>query len=225
MCLPQLLFGGYIKKPVVPTSDVTLTEKPRIGLFANSFGRVTITSPSFFSDIKTSPTGIDVEKIGSLGRDSSKYIQTSEAVNNLAAEKINLHEYLLAFRRASRSGNLEYGMVSKCDELILQWFGESNEQLGRIISHIFIQSMNDKNILLFLLKAISNVSYAAIYPFGQTVAVAALVNRDIEVIEGGIRAFENWGSRDGISVLENTKLAFDWLEVYRRQTIDYLREF
>ncbi|MNN53175.1 hypothetical protein D3C81_1679140 [compost metagenome] len=85
--------------------------------------------------------------------------------------------------------------------------------------------MNDKNILLSLLKAISNLSYDSIYPFGQTVAVAALVNKDVEVIEGGIRAFENWGSPAGVSVLENTKLAFDWLELYRQQTIVYLREF
>ncbi len=186
--------------------------------------RITLSSSGYLSSLFPG-VGSVVETVGSSELDGSKYVHSHEDVDLLVKKKLSFNEYLQAFRRASRSDTLEYGMVSKCDELLLSWFEESPSQLGDVVSHIFLQSMNDKNVLLLLLKAISNLSYDAIYPFGQTVAVAALVNRDVEVIEGGIRAFENWGSRDGISVLENTQLAFDWLEIYRQQTITYLREF
>lgn len=185
--------------------------------------RITLARAGFLSGLVPG-IGSVIETISSSGLDGSKYVQSHEDVDLLVSKKLSFNEYHQAFKRASRSDTLEYGMVSKCDELLSSWFIESPGQLGDIVSHIFLQSMHDKNILLLLLKAISNLSYESIYPFGQTVALAALVNRDVEVIEGGIRAFENWGSRDGIAVLENTKLAFDWLELYRQQTIAYLRE-
>lgn len=176
------------------------------------------------SDFNSSGASGVIEYVSLPSAAFNKYFQTDEdgKVNPPATAKLN--EYLLKFKSTSRSNSLEYGMVSGCDELVSLWLKKSPSSFGAIINHIFLQSINDKYILLSLLKAISNVPYSSIYPFGQTIAVAALVNRDVEVAEGGIRAFENWGSSDGISVLESNKLAYDWLEIYREQTIEYLRD-
>lgn len=217
--------SNYTKDVLIPRADFVVRNHAVNNLIFKNKKRITLTSSSFFSDVFSSSIGDAVKTIGSQELEGSKYIQPRGEMDELSVRKMSLNDYLQTFKRASRSDTLEYGMISKCDELLLSWFTESPAQLGNIISHIFIQSMSDKNILLSLLKAISNLSYESIYPFGQTVAVAALVNKDVEVIEGGIRAFENWGSREGVSVLENTKLAFDWLELYRQQTIAYLREF
>ncbi|WP_448145330.1 hypothetical protein [Pseudomonas silesiensis] len=216
--------GYYAKSVVVPSTGIVVLDHASNSVIVKNKKKASSLSSSFSSSFFSNIGGA-IETIGSPEVDGSKYIQSREEAGEILTRKLTLNEYLQVFRRASRSDTLEYGMVSKCDDLLSSWFAESPIQLGSVISHIFIQSMNDKNLLLSLLKAISNLSYDSIYPFGQTVAVAALVNKDVEVVEGGIRAFENWGSKDGVSVLENTKVAFDWLELYRQQTIAYLREF
>lgn len=211
--------GDIFTSKVVPTGVdwSTLVRTPNKVTFNDSRN----TATTFFLQ----PSLIFSTSDGSsVTRGYREDIKPAELSRTTLSRQLNLNDRLQEFRRIARSDTLEYGAVSKCDDLILKWFSQSSGELGGIINHIFLQSMSDKNVLLYLLKAISNLPYDSIYPFGQTVAVAALINKDVEVAEAGVRAFENWGSKDGVSVLEGTKLSYDWLELYRQQTVAYLRD-
>lgn len=60
--------------------------------------------------------------------------------------------------------------------------------------------------------------------FAPTMALAALSNKDEEVVESGIRAFENWEEKDCLIFLESVTIKFDWLNCYLKDVILYLQE-
>jgi len=132
--------------------------------------------------------------------------------------------YFHEFRRVARSEILEYGTSSNSDNLIEKWSKQHDFDFGGVLNHIFIKAVGNKNLQLALLKAVSSIAYESVYPHAQVQAMAALVIKDFEVAEAGIRAFENWGHKDGVHILENSVMAAAWLDDYRKQTITYLKE-
>tara|TARA_R110000868_G_scaffold318429_1_gene579167 strand:+ start:594 stop:782 length:189 start_codon:yes stop_codon:yes gene_type:complete len=55
-------------------------------------------------------------------------------------------------------------------------------------------------------------------------ALAALVHKNDEIKELGIRAFENWNSPNSLEVLKNVKIEANWLNEYLTQVIEDLTE-
>lgn len=141
-------------------------------------------------------------------------------VDQLARFDTYFHE----FRRTARSDVLEYGASSNTDSLVARWSQDKRVDFGGVINHIFLKTMGQKALQLLLLKAVSGIEYHLVHPHGQVQAMAALVIKDFEVAEAGIRAFENWGHKDGIVILENSKMSASWLDEYRLNTISYLKE-
>ncbi|MED4225666.1 hypothetical protein [Neobacillus cucumis] len=59
---------------------------------------------------------------------------------------------------------------------------------------------------------------------GQTIALAGLSNRSVEVKEYAVRSFENWGSPDCIEILDGVDCGETWLQEYINQVILVLEE-
>jgi len=131
-------------------------------------------------------------------------------------------EYHKRFERAARSEPLEYGIYSACDGLIAEWSLNAGSNFGDIIQSIYLESISNKICLLALIKAISAIEYDLVYPSGQLIALAALSHQDIEVIEAGIRAYEHWETKKGVLALKNCKTHVEWLDEYRRETLEHL---
>ena len=101
-----------------------------------------------------------------------------------SSSRNTVHEsYLREFRRTAKYDFLEYGNYTRCDELIGLWFSDLGQSLGPIINHIFLKSFKDKQSILLLLKAVSNLPYVDVEPYGQVQALAYLPMEDDELAE------------------------------------------
>jgi len=126
------------------------------------------------------------------------------------------------FMQKVSTESLEYGFSSPSEHLIHGFFSQYPDEFGGIIQHIYNKEIHHSIAIQSLLKAISYLSYDRIAPFGMTLAMAACSNKDDEVKEAGIRAFEVWGHRDGITILKHMETSWKWLEDYRLETVEYL---
>lgn len=155
----------------------------------------------------------------------TEVVQIPSAAVRSISRNATHESYLREFRSTARSDFLEYGSCTRCDELLALWFSNLGPDLGPIINYIFIKSLKDKQGILLLLKAVSNLPYADVEPYGQVQAMAYLPMEDDELAEAGIRAFENWESKNGVEILDSVRMREPWLEKYKEATIEYLKGF
>lgn len=156
---------------------------------------------------------------------SVELLRTTVSTPSVHPSRSVNESYLHTFRRVAGSDFLEYGQYTRCDQLLEEWLEELGDKLGPVINFIFLKSLKDKQVALLLLKAVSNLPYEAVSPFGQVQAMAYLPMEDDELAEAGVRAFENWENRAGLDVLEIVQMREPWLERYRLKTIEYLKGF
>jgi hypothetical protein len=123
------------------------------------------------------------------------------------------------FRRSARSEPLEYGVFSRCDELVESWIHEYGDKFGTLLGHLYLNAINDSEVALALLKAVSMLSWDTVYPHGQMLALAATGNSNLELSDACIRAFENWEDKRGIGYLEQTAFREQWLEDYKKEVM------
>jgi hypothetical protein len=154
-----------------------------------------------------------------------RFTETSAEANRpkLNPRPKDFDAYFHEFKRTARAETLEYGLISGCDRLVERWSHDENLDFGGVINTIFLKALGNKLLQLALLKSVSSIGYESVRPHAPLQAMAALVVSDLEVAEAGIRAFENWGHKDGIDILTHVKMSADWLEDYRRETILYLK--
>jgi len=117
---------------------------------------------------------------------------------------------------------IEYGLVAPSEVLLGEYFERYGSLIGNIVQHIYLNEIGNKSVLIALLKSLSTRAYRSVYPYAQTIAVAALASHNVEVREAGVRAFENWGHSEGIGVLKELIVTPRWLDEYRVETIEYL---
>lgn len=126
------------------------------------------------------------------------------------------------FRRTARSEPLEYGVFSRCDELIESWISEYGDKFGTLLSHLYLDAIADTEVSLALLKAVSMLSWDTVYPHGQMLALAASANSNPELSDACIRAFENWEDKRGITYLKQTTFRELWLEDSKKEVMKNL---
>ncbi|MBD8791222.1 hypothetical protein IFR09_16980 [Pseudomonas syringae] len=153
----------------------------------------------------------------SVRDDDSVYFSSSKN----AAERYDI--FLASFRMVARNDVLEYGCVTRCDELVERWCDEMGESIGPVINYIFLHSIHDKRTALFLLKAIGSIPYHRLEPFGAVQAMAYFSMEDVELAEAGLRAFESWEHSSTVPLLEKVRMREEWLERYRLSIIKYLK--
>ncbi|AQQ72573.1 hypothetical protein SMSP2_02963 [Limihaloglobus sulfuriphilus] len=117
----------------------------------------------------------------------------------------------------------EYGTLNSADSFVRESL-KSNKFVKEWINEIFLKHFSNIEIITGILKIISHITYSDIYPTGQTMAIAALSHKDIEVKECGIRAFENWDAIDSIDLLKKVDCQEEWLVDYLEEVISYLEE-
>lgn len=123
-----------------------------------------------------------------------------------------------------REEEFEYGLDTRADILVRKKMEQNALATKEWLSTLFIESFNNTRILLGVLIIISRFDYFIIYPEGQLMATAALLHKDPEIQECGVRAFENWGNRHSLRILKNLKVPTKWLQEYINAVIDDLEK-
>ncbi len=120
--------------------------------------------------------------------------------------------------------SFEFGIKAKSEILIEEQLKQNDLATRNWLNKIFIDFFDDEKILIGILRIIGRFEEHIIFPQGQTMALAALNHKNPEIIELGIRAFENWGSINSIKILENSNFEIDWLSDYKNQVLNDLKE-
>lgn len=134
-------------------------------------------------------------------------------------------EFEERFLEALKDSDFEYGFSSLADGFIQRRLTENEAVTREWLNDIFIRHFNDVAISMGILHVIAHVDYDRIYPEGVTIALAALTNRNVEVKECGVRAFENWEIPEHVPVLKNVDFEEPWLKDYVERVITEIEEF
>ncbi len=117
----------------------------------------------------------------------------------------------------------EYGTENYAD-LYVQESIYNNRVAKEWLNAFFNHHFDDEKILTSILRIISNIDYDCIKPTGPSMALSVLNHKNPEVQECSIRAFENWGDEDSLTMLKYVKCSEDWLQSYLNQVICDLEE-
>jgi len=183
---------------------------------------VTKTSRSS-GNVLINDVAIGMEEESTTNAIPSEPTSRTNAIPSEPTSRYDLYQFCRKeFMQKISTESLEYGFSSPSEHLIHGFLSQYPDEFGGIIQHIYTKEIHHSIAIQSLLKAISYLPYERIAPFGMTLAMAACSNKDDEVKEAGIRAFEVWGHRDGITILKHMEASWKWLEDYRLETVAYL---
>ena len=117
---------------------------------------------------------------------------------------------------------VEWGVISEFDEYVIE--NIQNENVLKAINQIYIDNFNKEDILIKILNAISEVEYEKVNPYGQTIAIAAISNKNLVVKQKAIETFERWHNEESIKILENIDVREKWLKKHVEKVIEDLKE-
>lgn len=120
--------------------------------------------------------------------------------------------------------DFEYGIESEVDVFVRNQMKENSLATKSWLNDIFVENFSNPVILVGILRIVSRLPYYEIFPEGQMMATTALAHSDIEVMECGVRAFENWNNLHSLKILENLQVAPSWLQEYINTVVEYLRK-
>lgn len=120
--------------------------------------------------------------------------------------------------------DFEYGVDSEVDMFIRNQMRQNALATMSWLNDIFVENFDNPKILVGILRIISRLSYYDVFPQGQTMATTAFSHSDAEVKECGVRAFENWGDLQSLTILENLQVSPPWLQDYINQVVKDLRK-
>ncbi|MBE1427007.1 hypothetical protein H4684_003691 [Desulfomicrobium macestii] len=120
--------------------------------------------------------------------------------------------------------DFDYGFNSNADKYVQNIISTNKTDTALLLNSIFIENFDIKNIVTGILRIIAHLKYDDIYPVGQTMAIAALKHKDVEIRECGVRAYEIWGNQESIKALKSIKCTEKWLQDYIDQVINEITE-
>jgi len=128
------------------------------------------------------------------------------------------------FIKKLKECDFEYGIYNELDKFFSDNLKMNSFVTKECLNELFLKYYSNEEVVVGILRVISRINYDEIKPVGQTLAMAALVHKNIIVVETAIRAFENWGKYEAIEYLKKVKIAEKWLNTYYKNVIKYLSD-
>lgn len=150
---------------------------------------------------------------------SNGQYELSQNASNSYFERHFYDTYTNEFINLITNEDFELGYTSKSELLFTKLMNINLLAARNWLNSLFMDYYSNNSIIIGIIRLIGRYNPEEIYPQGQTMALASLCSSSDEIIEWGIRAFENWGGVDSIRILENTRIKTKWLDDYRLQVI------
>lgn len=153
----------------------------------------------------------------------SKNQQSIENQLNIA----RLNEYLpqtAKLLQLIKDTDFEYGINTPVDDFLRQKLQQNAAMTKQWLAHIFLSNNKNPAVLVGILRTIAHLTYNEMYPNGMIIAQSAICHENFEVKECGIRAFENWGTRECLETLQTVDVADPRLKIYLSEVIQDLKE-
>jgi hypothetical protein len=174
-------------------------------------------------------------RVGESGTESitfPEYIADSASTDRETTENqlnaARLREYRKELTRSLLSmiaeSDLEYGFSSELDAFLRDRLSENALAIKEWLNWLFVKHFADVPVATGILRTIAHLGYHEISPQGPTMALASLSHRNAEVRECGIRAFENWGTLDSLTILKAVKCPEQWMQDYVNRVVADLED-
>jgi len=118
----------------------------------------------------------------------------------------------------------EFGFDTIADDFIRERLAENASVTKEWINSLFLENWPNTRVVAGILRTIAHLEYHEITPEGPTMAFAANSHPSLEVRECGIRAFENWGTRECLGYITKMRCTEGWMQEYLKRVIDDLEE-
>lgn len=159
-------------------------------------------------------------------------IKVSSSSVDIKEEENNINQILRKFdelytpilENLLTNQDLEYGMQSEAESFVITTQLNKHSHFTTWLNGVLLRNFSNKKIVLGLLNLISHLDYKDIKPNGIMMALSVLRIKDLEVVESGIRAFENWGQKDTVEILKSLHFNEQWLQEYLDQVISDIEE-
>lgn len=167
--------------------------------------------------IKSTGTLPENDKVGSYSKTSGVNVPQNED-NSLTNHTSTLLSMI-------RNEDFEPGYATGSERFVKSFLEKDLVSTMVWVNTIFNEYYySDVKVVVGILHILSHFDYKAVSPFGPTIAAAALLNKEIEVREQAIRAYENWGDPSSLSILKGIDCKEEWLQEYVNQIISDLEE-
>ena len=124
----------------------------------------------------------------------------------------------------TRESSFEYGFENELDEFLRACLAQDAATTREWLNQTFFEHFDDTAVAVGLLRAVAHLDYDEVQPQGPAMALAALSHKDVEVRECAIRAFENWGRPETLTLLESIQCQEPWLQDYVTRVVADLRK-
>lgn len=174
--------------------------------------------------IKLDTPAVNSSYANNIGISGSASFTPSSSTNSTTSnsEERNLpgYEYFkCCLLNLLEGDSFETGNITRAETYLLSELYQSPIIVREWINKVFAESFNNIGIIVGLLHSISHIEYTDIYPTGQTMALAGLSHKNIEVREYSIKCFENWGRNESLIFLKNLHFSEKWLQKYVESVI------
>lgn len=198
---------------------------PTLGSVLKESGNVTIndvskiTAPIKFFNITSEKIDTDTNKSSATNSGDISGWHKHLIDNNIEFKTITEN-----FLNMVRNDVFESGYSSNSEIFFKSMLTKDPNITRNWLNSVYLKYFYDVKILVGILHIISHIDYDLIFPEGQTMAVASLTHQDVEVREYALKAFENWGHPDSLTILKNINCGERWLQEYLEDIISDLEE-
>lgn len=148
---------------------------------------------------------------------------TENAVNFARLQQYREH-FTTGLLSLIAESDFEYGFSSALDTFLQERLSENALATKEWLNSLFVQFFGDVAVATGVLRTAAHLEYDEIAPQGPTMALAALSHTDVEVRECGIRAFENWATRESLNILKKVRCPERWMQEYVTQVVNDLEQ-
>lgn len=118
----------------------------------------------------------------------------------------------------------EFGKISE-SELFVRSLMDNHYLLTKNwINDLYIDYQSNENILIGILHIIKNFDKHESKPQFWSIAMNAILHKNNEIKDLGVRAFENWCSLESIKLLENIDTNVKWLNDYIKAVVGDIKK-
>jgi len=204
-------YDGSVHKDY-ETADLNSPDYAAFNQYYNAF---------YFAFTNTSSESINEEGVKTKAREVS-----FENKINDNREHILETEISPLFLKLIKEEVFEFGYTSSTELLIREQLKINALATRNWLNKLFIENFQNQTILIGILRILGRFEENDIFPHGQTMALAAIVHKSAEIKELGVRAFENWGSMNSLTILKAIKVEPQWVQDYIDQvTLDLESEY
>jgi len=179
----------------------------------------TIESLSILIDAIPSSTKSFLSKSGYVTDENSTSILKPIDDNSIWIQKKSTQ--LLSLLRTE---DVESGIANPSEVFVKQALNENKALALQMINKVYVDNVGNAHIKIGILHLCSHIDYSTGYPTLQTIALAALNDRNDDVKDYAVQCYENWNHKDGLRILKTIHTDTCWLQNYIDGVIASLSE-